>query len=89
MLGQLLRELERGPRTIAELAAALDADPSVVAGVLDQLARLGRIQLGSAGACTGRCDGCAALPAAGGAAASCGPLAAPVPATDPGAPASG
>ena len=63
-LAELVRELEKadGPQTTAELAERLGTPPAVVAGMLDWLARSGRV----AAPCDpadcgirGSCRGCA------------------------------
>ena len=66
-LAELVRELEKadGPQTTAELAERLGTSPAVVAGMLDWLARSGRVAAPcDPAACEirGSCAGCAFAP---------------------------
>ena len=61
-LAELVRVLgaARGPVTTAELAERLAAEPAVVGGMLDWLARSGRATAAcDPGACGVACSGCA------------------------------
>ena len=66
-LAKLIRELQKaeGSQTTAELAARLGTDPAVVAGMLDWLARSGRVATACDPANCGvraSCAGCALAP---------------------------
>lgn len=60
MVRAVLAELERGPCTTEELARRVGTSPAAVSAIVEQLARLGRLDVSRVPACGGSCGACGA-----------------------------